>query len=55
MTGEGQSSIEFYIKAKDTTINKKCLVPITFTIDMKGGTMKTVLDENRLRMGLMYI
>jgi hypothetical protein len=55
MTGEGQVSTKLYIKAKDTTINKKCLVPITFTIDMKGGTMKTVLDERRLRIGLMYI
>ena len=55
MTGEGQGSIKFYIKAKDTTINKKCLVPITLTIDMKGGTVKTVLDESRLRKGLMYI
>ncbi len=55
MTGEGQSSTEFYIMAIDTTTNKKYLVPITFTIDMKGGTMKTVLDESRLRIGLMYI
>ena len=48
MTGEGHVSVKFYIKAKDTTINKKCLVPITFTVDMVSRTIKTALDETRL-------
>ena len=48
MTGEGQVSTKSYIKAKDTTINKKCLVPITFTVDMMGRTTEMALDETRL-------
>jgi hypothetical protein len=48
MTEVGHVSIKFYIKAKDRTINKECLVPVVFTVNMMGRTTKMALDESRL-------
>jgi hypothetical protein len=48
ITEVGHVSIKFYIKAKDRTINKECLVPVVFTVNMMGRTTKMALDESRL-------
>ena len=48
MTEVGPISIRFYIEAKDRTINKECLVPVVFTVNMMGRTTKMALDESRL-------
>ena len=48
MTEVGPVSIKFYIKAKDRTTNKECLVPVVFTVNMTGRTTKMALDESRL-------
>jgi hypothetical protein len=48
----GHASIKFY--AIDKFMDIEYLVPVVFTVDMRGRTIEMELDESRLD-GLMYV